>query len=888
MNKFRKILQCALSILMAFVLVFAIGCEGCAQGSGDGNGAIIRPPQEQTAVTFELNQSQIECIVGDVDKLSPKSLPNIGEATLTWRSEDSKIVTVDNNGNFEAISAGTAKIIATYGTASASCTIIVSWDDESPQIISPANDEGKFSIVVGQEYKFTPSIQYRGKIYNDGELTVEVSDSAVTALDVATATITGATKGTSNVTISGTWRGKEAIRASFNVTVSDDITLYATDAGDNIYPTDQIDLYTSAKSFRNLSDQPSSVSFIPTAQIKEDVNSEPRIVDMTTNPNDFSVVVADNRASFNKSGKTLMAVSYGDTIATMKFNYDGQTFVKQFYVHLERPIATLNKEINYFSAIKGTLRDENSSYAEKTIKEFIYGSKTDVIRTASFNGQDLIVDESTGAIFGVTGPSNGVYTAVIRVGTDVEQYDVTTKVYGQFVYEATDLDVFVRTAASPDLDVYVELARDIDLANYVKPAHFNDIDTSSTSTDPNKDIIPNHKWQTNKFVAKGFMGTFDGNGHYLMNYVQQGGHGFFEALTGATIKNVGFVNCSTQDSSFFATAVSDVKMENVYIKMAQMKSSTSYWPVGVISNYDSLGGSYKNVFIDLEETNLENVLEAGRDRYYWNVYSAFVTFPLITQAQPKFENCLVISKAPLSSMGYVEHTGSQGPRFFVADNVPEAERVDLRQRAWNAQSETQKQQVKGAYTSKYNSDKINFPNPESAEFTADPSLYLEYFYNDYRPAGTTDTRRTSLVKAVEGVRSYKNVADMLSDSTSLDYISNFSSEFWTVNEGQLTWGKHPANIKDGDILLEVGDEVRGKLVEGISLNPLTGNKAGQTVQIGALSCFGYIFDGWKNGTTGEELAKVGDKWSFTYSGKATILVAKWKLDPNVQVNSGIK
>ena len=258
MKKFRKILQTALSILMAFVLVFAMGCEGCAGGSDGDGSVVIKPAPEKPAPTFELNESQIECIVGDVNKLSPKSLPDIGQAKLTWRSENSNVVTVDSNGNIEAISEGTAKVIATYGTVSASCTIKVSWDDEMPQIVSPANSDGQFSIVVGQEYVFAPTIQYRGKIYNDGQLSIAVSDPAVTSLDGNV--ITGEAKGASNVTISGTWRGRQALMASFNVKVSDNVTLSVI--SDQL-EGDRIEIFTSAKSFKNTSEQLTSVSFVP-------------------------------------------------------------------------------------------------------------------------------------------------------------------------------------------------------------------------------------------------------------------------------------------------------------------------------------------------------------------------------------------------------------------------------------------------------------------------------------------------------------------------------------------------------------------------------------------------------------------------------------------------
>ncbi|MBO7150047.1 MAG: hypothetical protein J6V71_04050 [Clostridia bacterium] len=882
MKNFRKILQSACSILMAFVLVFSVGCK-----APEAPQAVIRPAPEAPAPTFELNKSQIDCIIGDVDKLAPNSLPDIGEATLSWRSLNPSVVTVDSDGNIEAISEGTTQIVATYGTASAMATVKVSWDDEMPQIVSPAGSESGFTIIVGQEYTFAPTVIYRGKTYDDAQLSVAVSNEGVTALDQETSTITGASIGQSNVTISGTWRGKEALRASFSVKVSQEVVLTATD-GNDPYLIDQIELFTEA-SFGNNSDQPTSLDFVPTAQIRTAAGEEP-IVKTNETDDGFTVTIADNYATFNSEENMLESVSFGDTIATISFNYEDETYVKQYHIHLERPVADFDEEAKFFSALQGTLRDDLNGYKVTTLKEFVYGDQDVNIATAFVGDQELQVTED-GAVLGITGTSASAYDVVIRIGTEIEQYNVPATVYGQYVYEATDLDVFVRTAASPELDVYVELGRDIDLANYVRPAHFNDVDTASGSTDINKEIIPNHKWSANTLLAKGFMGTFNGNGHYLMNYVQKGGHGFFEGLYGATVKNIGFVNCSSQDAALLATFTKDTTMENVYIKVNELKSSTNYWPSGVIANQYSLGGTFTNVYVDSSEANLNLVLDAGRDRYYWNVYSAMLTMPLINESQPVFENCLVISNAPVSSMGFVEHTGSQGPRFVVADNVTEAERVALRQRVWAAQVPTQQQQVMGAYTAKYNNNKAVFPNPESAEFVADPSLCLEYFYNDYLKDGVTETKRTSLIKAVEGVRAYNTLAQMTADSNIREYFNTFSSEFWTVIDGELNWGKHPANLEDGDVFLDVGI-LAGKPVQGIGgSNPIKNFNAGDTVEVGALSCFGYIFTGWKDAATGELLELVDgseDKWTFIYSGKATILIAQWEVDDDAQINSGIK
>ena len=876
MKKFRKILQSALSILMSFVLVFSVGCK-----KDTGPQAVIKPAPEAPAPTFELNTNQVVCIVGDTAQLTPKSLPNIGEATLTWRTENSNVVTVDGNGNIEAISEGTAKVIATYGEVSAECTVKVEWDDEVPQIVSPAGADGKFAIVVGQEYTFAPTIVYRNKTYTDGDLSVTVSNSAVTALDAATSTITGATNGDSIVTISGQWRGREALRTTFNVTVSGDIVLLATDAQNNAYQNDQISLYTQAASFENSSDQQSACAFVPMAKVRTNINDEPTIVDINSNPDDFSVSIADNRATYNADDKTIDAVTYGDTIATINFNYDGQTYVKQYYVHLERPVKTFDEEVSYFSSVKGTLRDENNGFKDITLKEFVYGDQEVEVVSATIDGQDLQLEKSTGAVFGVTGTNAGTYEAVVTIGTEVEQYSVNMTVYGQYVYDATDLDVFVVTAARPELDVYVELARDIDLATYARPAHFNDIVDSS---DPNAIIKPNNKWQTNKFVVKGFKGTFNGNGHYLMNYKETSDYGFFGALSQSTIKNVGFINCELSSYVFIATYANYINMENVYIQLNNMKVSTNYWSTGVVSRYWSPGGLYKNVYIDLEQANVDCDFPEGRDRYYWGLCSSFMNLPTVAGVQPTFENCLVISKAPISSIGI--EPNNEGPRVVYAENISEEKRVEMRQKVWNAQTDSQKNTIKSRYNSYFTSDKLGlYLNPN--KFTEDESLYFEHYNNKYLEAYGKEYRRTSVVGVMKGIWAYDTISDMLADPASKDYVNTFSSEFWTVVEGKLNWGKHPANLKDGDVFLDVG-ELAGKQVSGISSNPLNGFEAGQTVEVGALSCFGYIFDGWKNNTTGEMLKFEDGKYTFTYSGKATILVAQWKVDPNVQVGSNIK
>lgn len=78
-----------------------------------------------TEITVELDKSILSLEVGETSTLTATVTPEILNSTVSWKSSDSSVVTVDESGKITAIGAGTATITATVGSCSVSCTVTV-------------------------------------------------------------------------------------------------------------------------------------------------------------------------------------------------------------------------------------------------------------------------------------------------------------------------------------------------------------------------------------------------------------------------------------------------------------------------------------------------------------------------------------------------------------------------------------------------------------------------------------------------------------------------------------------------------------------------------------------------------------------------------------------
>ncbi|MEE1267953.1 MAG: Ig-like domain-containing protein, partial [Treponema sp.] len=157
-----------------------------------------------TPVSVEIsNKTENSITAGNTKKYSVTVTLSDGTKVnnATWESDNSSIVSVDNNGNVTALKAGTATITATYTAGGVekhdSVTITVKNVIATPVSVVISN-KTENSITTGntKKYSVTVTLSDGTKVYNatwesDNSSIVSVNnDGNVTALKAGTATIT--------------------------------------------------------------------------------------------------------------------------------------------------------------------------------------------------------------------------------------------------------------------------------------------------------------------------------------------------------------------------------------------------------------------------------------------------------------------------------------------------------------------------------------------------------------------------------------------------------------------------------------------------------------------------------------------------------------------------
>lgn len=91
---------------------------------------------EVTLNSITINKSQLTLLVGNTSTLIATKNPENAPGDIVWDSSASDIVSVDQNGNIEAKTIGTAVITASVGNISAECTVIVTEQASDSPIIA--------------------------------------------------------------------------------------------------------------------------------------------------------------------------------------------------------------------------------------------------------------------------------------------------------------------------------------------------------------------------------------------------------------------------------------------------------------------------------------------------------------------------------------------------------------------------------------------------------------------------------------------------------------------------------------------------------------------------------------------------------------------------------
>ena len=102
-------------------------CKIVVIGKATGGTTVTVKEADVKVTKISLNQTSLNLTVGESETLKATISPsNATNKTITWKSSDKKIATVDNSGNVKAIASGTASIEAqTSNGLVVSCTVTV-------------------------------------------------------------------------------------------------------------------------------------------------------------------------------------------------------------------------------------------------------------------------------------------------------------------------------------------------------------------------------------------------------------------------------------------------------------------------------------------------------------------------------------------------------------------------------------------------------------------------------------------------------------------------------------------------------------------------------------------------------------------------------------------
>ena len=179
-----------------------------------------------------LNETSTALVVGSTKQLIATVEPaNADDSTVTWKSGDTNVATVDQNGTITAVGVGSTTITATAGGKSATCTVIVTAKPVPIQGIALADAEVFVGSAIQLEPAFTPAdTTERGVIWTS-------SDGTVAAVD-ENGRVKGLAEGKATITVTST--ANPAITASCTVTVtwslSDDLAAIIAAIGNDSLP----------------------------------------------------------------------------------------------------------------------------------------------------------------------------------------------------------------------------------------------------------------------------------------------------------------------------------------------------------------------------------------------------------------------------------------------------------------------------------------------------------------------------------------------------------------------------------------------------------------------------------------------------------------------------
>lgn len=541
-NNLRKYALAALFVCLICSFAF-VACKKNPDSSTDNPS---KPPIEEVKV--ELSDSVLTMDINDTATLTVREG---GSGNLKWKSSNTAVATVDDNGTVAAIAEGTAEIEVTTANGKATCTVLVVNSYVAP-VLTVSTDE--ITLTIGDDYLLLPKLIYKGHdctaeaqfgcTVADGE-----KDSIVTVVKntdgfLFTAQTYGATKYVVHVEYAGV-----ALSTVVNVSVIDAGIVFDVV---NIAPTP--DGYCAQLSTYAIGDYVTAIT--PVVNVIEK--------GQTTNNAEISYTTDNERVATVVDGK-IVAVDAGTT--KVRGTYKESGFI--INVIVDKPVFEVVAtngvvEVGRLADVAFDIRLEGSLVSATIGNAQVGKSITDGMLTLDREKLEAMPVANYGehvALF--------IETNLVKYSTEIELYTLVVKNKQDYMSIGS-----LSKAACKNNDKlfggYFVFADNI------------------TVNGGMSEFIDRTKTDFNGNGSQGFCGIIDGRGYVISGLTKttDNGNAFISVMhTDGVLKNLGFIHAKFEtDSGSFLVHTGAGTVENVYVQYDKISGGSSEGYSGTIYN----------------------------------------------------------------------------------------------------------------------------------------------------------------------------------------------------------------------------------------------------------------------------------------------------------------
>ena len=495
--------------LLALFLVAAFAVAGCAKDDDPGG--------EENTPALELSASSLTLDLYETGTITATVTNSDEQVTFSLDKED--VVTLTANGSTATLTPkkeGEVTLTAKAGDLSKTAAVKVEDSGNRPGIVLASESA---TLVGGQTYPLNVTAKYKGAELDGIQFSYESSNTEVVTVDdngVLTAGEYVKDANTATITVSGSYLGFKMAPETFEVTVTEDVTINAPES---------VQLYTS---------DPLSQELPLEESIEISVYKDGNEV---TDPQ-LTIASGDDTVAKYENGK-IVAVGAGNTEVTVKYtSTSGEDYTAKITVEVTKTALQFEeKTIDLdLSASTNTLdlsavgMGQLSQGSLDSAKVTIGGVEV----SASVSGATLTFT----SLQGVASREN----AEIVLETDKLTVEGTVNVAKAIIHNADEFFSKFINVNNPGEGELVLLAANID----------------------GEDITV-----TGRNAKGNFAGIFDGRGYTIANLEVADQYGLLGsgALTGV-LKNVAFVNalfqCANKCGGYLANNGCGMTLENVY------------------------------------------------------------------------------------------------------------------------------------------------------------------------------------------------------------------------------------------------------------------------------------------------------------------------------------